>query len=141
MPRSKRFNSYYFTAILGLVFAVIGFSYNAWRLEASEKNNTIRMAAFTVISDLAQLERVVYAAHYDKDQINGNPRKGWVKVGLIVDLSYLIDDSVKVKAYILRQEWQKNWQIMHEDRQATNQLINVIDETRNEIKRVLSSLN
>ena len=141
MPRYARFSIYYLTAILGLVFAVIGFSYNAWHLEASEKNNIIRMAAFTVINDLAQLEQVVYAAHYDKDQIKGNPRMGWVKVGLIVDLSYLIDDSVKVKAFVLKQEWQKNWQIVHEDRQATNQLINVIDATRDEIKRVLSSLD
>lgn len=64
---------------MGLVFAVIGFSYNAWRLESSEKNNNVRLAAFTVITELAQLEQLVYAAHYDQDPVNGSPRKGWVK--------------------------------------------------------------
>jgi hypothetical protein len=33
---------YYTTALLGLVFAIVGFSYNAWRLEVSEDNSNIR---------------------------------------------------------------------------------------------------
>ena len=141
MPHSRRFNSYYLTAVLGLVFAVIGFSYNAWRLESSEKNNNVRLAAFTVITELAQLEQLVYAAHYDRDAINGSPRKGWVKVGLIVDLSYLIHDSVQVSADELKRVWQINWQLMSNDNQATNHIIHAIDDTRTQIKAVLVKLN
>lgn len=31
-----------FTAVVSLIFAVTGFSYNAWRLEQSEENNIVR---------------------------------------------------------------------------------------------------
>jgi len=141
VPHSRRFNSYYLTAILGLVFAVIGFSYNAWRLESSEKNNNIRLAAFTVITELAHLEQLIYAAHYDKDLINGSPRKGWVKVGLIVDLSFLIDDTVQLQADALKLTWQNNWQSIHSDRQAIDQVIENIDRIRQSIKIKLISLN
>jgi len=141
LPHSRRFNSYYLTAILGLVFAVIGFSYNAWRLESSEKNNNIRLAAFTVITELAHLEQLIYAAHYDQDLINGSPRKGWVKVGLIVDLSFLIDDTVQLQADALKLTWQNNWQSIHSDRQAIDQVIENIDRIRQSIKIKLISLN
>jgi hypothetical protein len=141
MPKSRRFNSYYFTAILGLVFAIIGFSYNAWRLESSEQNNNIRLAAFTVITELAELEQLIYAAHYDQDAINGSPRKGWVKIGLIVDLSFLIDDTVQLEAIALKQVWQDNWQVIDKDRQATDQVVTSIEQVRQSIKIKLISLN
>lgn len=39
-----------FTAVVSLVFAVSGFSYNAWRLEQSEENNIVRDASFHVLN-------------------------------------------------------------------------------------------
>ena len=109
MKLENKLQAYYITAILSLVFAVVGFSYNAWRLEATEDNNNIRTASFEVLGELAELEQIIYAAHYDKDEIEGNPRKAWVKVGLVVDLSALISKSVEKKSLNLRETWSKNW--------------------------------
>ena len=89
--------SYFFTAIASVVFAFIGFSYNAWRMEASEDNNNTRIASFQILQELAELELIVFAAHYDNNKIDGSPRKGWVKVNLIHDLSYLAVDKVHLK--------------------------------------------
>ena len=79
-----------FTAVVSLVFAVTGFSYNAWRLEQSEENNIVRDASFQVLTELAEFEQVIYINHYDGDSIAGSPRLGWVKIGLVNDLSMLI---------------------------------------------------
>ena len=47
MPSSleTKLRIYYITATFSLLFAVVGFSYNAWRMEVSEKNNNIRVPA------------------------------------------------------------------------------------------------
>ena len=132
---------YYFaTAIFSLVFAVVGFSYNAWRLEETESNNNIRTASFELLTNLAQLEQIVYAAHYDKDEIAGNPRKGWVKVGLIEDLSALISAQVETRAIELKETWGTNWSEMNDSREATDQIVSSIETIRNEIKKVLRNL-
>ena len=127
--------------MLSLVFAVIGFSYNAWRLEVTEDNSNVRTASFEVLTNLAELELIIYAAHYDKDKFEGSPRKGWVKIGLIVDLSVLISRSVEGQSLKLRDVWSKSWERMTNDRKATNRLIEEVDLVRNEIKLILSSLN
>ena len=136
----KKLKVYYFTAILSLLFAVIGFSYNAWRMELSEDNNNIRTASFEVLKELAELERIIFAAHYDKNLIEGNPRKGWVEVGLIYDLSVLINNDVEIKAAKLKNKWSGNWERIAEDKQITEELVMTIDEVRVEIKEVLSKL-
>ncbi len=127
MDLENKLKAYYATAILGVVFAVIGFTYNAWRLVVSEDNTNIRTAAFAVLNELAELEQTIYSAHYDQDNVNGSPRKAWVKVGLIVDLSMLMGDSVEQSAA--------------QDRATTNELIEKIDNVRSEIKSQLTMLD
>lgn len=140
MGNEKKLKSYYFTAVISLVFAIIGFSYNAWRMEVSESNNNIRTASFEVLKELAQLETIIFAAHYDKDQNKGNPRDGWVKVGLIFDLSVLIDKDVEIKSQQLKSTWSQSWQRLAKDEKVATELIKQIDTVRVEIKNVLSSL-
>lgn len=79
MSLENKVKYYQFVSILSLVFAMTGFSYNAWRLEVTEENSNIRTASFQVLIELAELEQIVYASHYDKDDIKGNPRDGWVR--------------------------------------------------------------
>ena len=134
MSVERKLKAYYFTAIISLLFAVIGFSYNAWRMELSEDNSNIRTASFEVLKELAELERVIFAAHYDKDPIEGNPRKGWVKVGLITDLSTLISDEVEGKASSLKNTWSGSWESMAESKQTTENLLAAVDDVRMEIK-------
>jgi len=137
----KKLKVYYVTAIFSVIFALLGFTYNAWRMEVSEDNNTIRTAAFEVLKVFAETQQLIYAAHYDQNKIEGDPRKGWVKIGLIVDLSFLINLPVEQRARQLRQVWQDNWSIMAEDRGATNKLVEEIERVRSEIKSTLKALD
>ena len=141
MSAQTKLKVYYFTAILSLVFAVVGFSYNAWRMEVSEDNNNIRTASFEVLRELAELERVIFAAHYDKDPVEGNPRKGWIKVGLINDLSSLIGEDVQLKATELKQMWAAGWERVELEREIVENLATSIDSVRAEIKAVLAGLD
>ena len=141
MDLESKLRTYYLTAILGVVFAVVGFSYNAWRLEATEDNNNIRTASFEVLKELAELEQIIYSGFYDHNISEGNPRKGWVRVGLILDLSSLISDSVNLQANKLQQSWSEHWNRFSTEQTSTDRLISDIDNIRSEIKLVLKTLN
>ena len=140
MPSNAKLNAYYFTAIISLIFAIVGFSYNAWRLEISEDNANIRTAAFQVLIELAEFEQILYAAHYDKDTITGNPRKGWIKVGLITDMSILISPAVEQQAQNLKSLWSERWDSINTDKQTIDLLNKSIDNVRDEIKMTLQAL-
>lgn len=133
-------NIYQVAVIFSVLFALIGFSYNVWRMEVSEENNNVRTACFEMLLTLSSLEQLVYAAHYDKDDIEGNPRNGWIKVGLIADLSLLTSNSLEKETTSLKKIWSDHWSSMKEHRESTNKIIKAIDSTRNEIKRELSRL-
>lgn len=140
MELTDKLKLYYITAILSLVFAVIGFSYNAWRLEVTEENSNIRTASFEMLTNLAELEQLIYIAHYDKNPIDGSPRKGWIKVGLIVDLSILINPSTENKSTDLKSFWESNWNKIDSDREAVNKLVSKIDNVRASVKLQLNNL-
>ncbi|WP_372832854.1 hypothetical protein [Pontibacterium sp.] len=140
MELGRKLKVYYFTAVFSVMFSLLGFSYNAWRLEATEDNSNIRMAAFSVLNTLSELEQLVYAAHYDHDEVEGNPRKGWIKVGLISDLSSLIGPKVAEKAEGLRLSWGENWELLGQDNDSSDQIVAEIDEVRLQIKMVIKDL-
>ena len=140
MELEQKLKSYYLTALFSVVFAVVGFSYNAWRLEVSEDNSNIRTASFEVLKELSELEQIIFTRHYDKDIQKGNPRIGWVKVGLILDLSILISPEVNSKAEILKNNWASGWASIASNRDTVDKLSNSIDQIRIEIKIVLSQL-
>ena len=135
-----KLRNFYFASILSLMFAVLGFTYNAWRLEQSEENNNIRSASFQILVELAELEQIIYLAHYDKDLKEGSPRKGWIEVGLINDLSMLVGDSVYTNATELTSSWSARWQLMADDRVAVDQLVTDIDAVRYAVKEKLKTL-
>lgn len=136
-----KLKAYYLTAVLGVVFAILGFSYNAWRLELTEDNSNIRTASFEVLKELAELEQLIYVAHYDKNKVEGNPRIGWVKVGLIVDLSALISKQVEHESLKLHQAWETSWDKITDNRNSTEKVIEKIESVRKNIKIVLNGLN
>ena len=131
---------YQITTVIGVIFSLIGFSYNVWRMEVTEENNNIRTACFEILIELSALEQLVYAAHYDHNESEGSPRKGWVKVGLIVDLSVLTAPAVEVGAANLKKTWSQNWSIYAEQESAVVHIVESIDKLRTEIKDVLRSL-
>ena len=128
------------TALFSMIFALIGFSYNVWRLEVTEQNATVRSAAFDVLREIAELELIVYAAHYDQDTEAGNPRKGWVKVGVIQDLALLMPKDAQQAATNIKSAWQNNWTRMREDNDAAMQIVTSLDAARVQIRLVIVSL-
>lgn len=138
---TRKMRLYYAVSLLSVVFAVVGFSYNTWRLEISEENNTVRTAAFEMFEHLAQLEQIIYSAYYDDNVNEGNPRKAWVKVGVISDLGVLMSVEVQKQSDELKKLWQVNWQKISTDEQSVNVLVAQVDEIRSEIKKELISLN
>lgn len=129
------------TAVFSMLFALVGFSYNVWRMEISEYNSTMRSASFELLLQLSELEGIVYAAHYDQDTVAGNPRKGWIKVNLIADLSMITEAEIKDSAIQLKQEWQANWQTMTASESSAVAVVEAIDGTREEVRLLLSKLD
>lgn len=129
------------TAIISLVYALAGFSYNAWRLEQSEENNIVRDAAFQVLTELAEFEQVLYANHYDQNEVEGSPRVGWVKIGLVNDLAVLIGPQVSSSADELKSNWADIWVAVNRDRVVVDGLVLDIDEVRAGVKERLADLD
>jgi len=140
MRIEKRLETFQITVIFSVLFTLVGFSYNVWRMEVTEENSNIRTACFEILLELSNLEQLIYAAHYDGNLTEGNPRKGWVKVGLIADLSTLTDGAVERKAFLLKDVWAKHWSTMSNSKDSVNLIVKGIDSVRTEIKSVLSSL-
>jgi hypothetical protein len=136
-----RMKLYQATALFSVLFALVGFSYNVWRLEITEENNNVRAAAFESLLQLAELEQLVYAAHYDQDEEAGNPRVGWVKVGLIKDLSLICSTPIQEAASSLRDTWKDNWQAMPQQRSAADAIVNAIDDSRRALQSALADLD
>jgi len=136
----KRLNLYQVTVIFSVLFALVGFSYNVWRMEVSEENSNIRTACFEMLINLSSLEQLIYASHYDADKDEGNPRKGWVTVGLVTDLSTLTNDAVKESSATLKSVWSAHWETMPTNKDSVDKMVVAIDSVRAEIKHLLSSL-
>lgn len=136
----KNLHLYQLTVIFSVLFALAGFSYNVWRMEVSEQNNNIRTACFEMLLELSTLEQLIYTAHYDGDVKAGSPRKGWVMVGLIADLSVLTTDSVETEAVALKETWATHWSSMVESNESVDKIVNAIDSVRSELKELLNSL-
>jgi len=140
MELGRKLKVYYFTAVFSVVFSLVGFSYNAWRLEVTEDNSNIRMASFEVLNTLSELEQLVYAAHYDRNEVEGNPRKGWIKVGLINDLGSLIGPGVAENAENLKTTWAENWERLGRENDSATLIVRDIDNVRVQIKMVITEL-
>ncbi|QDF67735.1 hypothetical protein FJQ87_14585 [Shewanella sp. SNU WT4] len=122
------------TAIFSLMFALLGFSYNVWRMEVTEHNANIRDASFEMLKQLSELELIVYAAYYDQDRILGNPRQGWVKVGLINDLAMIASPPVRSASQALREQWQQAWQGINKEEASVTAIVAAIEENRQQVR-------
>ena len=132
--------TYQIIVMMSFVFGVLGFVYNNWRYEHNEYNNNVRIASFQMMQELASLEQNIYANHYDKDPTKGNPRDGWVKVGLIDDLSIFISDDSKAAAEQMKGTWTEHWAKIADDQNVTDTLVREIDAVRTATREVLEQL-
>ncbi len=128
-------------AITSVLIALASLSYNTWRNERTEHNRNIRTAAFEILTKLADFERVVFLAHYDMDENNGNPRIGWTYVIVINDLAEVVPGSVAPRAVELRRVWQDNWEgLARNDDTAVDRIDASINNLRQATLETLRSL-
>ncbi|MBS0378160.1 MAG: hypothetical protein JSS29_06725 [Proteobacteria bacterium] len=129
-------------ALISLVVALSGLSYNTWRNERTERNRNVRTATFEILMRLADLERVVYLAQYDHDAGAGSPRTGWTYVIAINDLASLVPAPLPVRAADLQKTWGANWEgLGKQDEAAVNRIDDAIGATRAAALATLSALN
>jgi len=102
-------------ALISLAVALSSLGYNTWRNERTERNRNVRTATFELLTRLADLERVVYLAQYDRDASGGNPRTGWTYVLVIRDLAMLAPPPVPARATQLQKAWSDNWEGLGRD--------------------------
>ena len=132
---------YQLTAILSVIFAVVGFSYNVWRLEETERNSNIRTACFELSKELGDLQLIIYSLYYDKNEVLGSPRRGWVKIALIKELSSITTPMINQKFMNFEKVWQTHANEYGENEEAVFQIIAAIDLLRDQIRLELANLH
>ncbi|HSD68097.1 MAG TPA: hypothetical protein VLB07_01030 [Woeseiaceae bacterium] len=127
-------------AIISLVVAVSGLSYNTWRNEQTETNRNVRSAGFELLVKLGELDRVVFFSHFDRDPQMGNPRSGWAYVLTIRDLGELMPDEAARSTRDLVGLWQSNWSGLGDSDDSAQMISDAIDECRDEVLQALANL-
>lgn len=143
---AKRFNSEWFksqiklngVALVSLLTAICGITYNTWQSHQNEVNQNMRIASFEVLKNLGELQTVVNYAHYDGDKSRGNPIEGWKHATMVRDLSRLLDSDAEKQGQALFVEWQQNWEKLDDNNQAEAQMSAQIAKTR---QAVLSNID
>lgn len=125
-------------AVVSLITALVGLSYNSWQANQNEVNQNMRIAAFEVLKNLGELQTVVNYAHFTGDKSRGNPIEGWKHVSMVRDLSHLLKPSAKQESQLLYDAWQKNWERIDSDKQTEEQISHQITKTR---EAVLSTID
>ncbi len=105
-------------ALISLAVALTALGYNTWRNERTERNRNVRTAAFEVLGRLAELERVVFLAQYERDTRAGSPRTGWTYVLAIRDLAALEPAPLPARAAQLQKVWAENWEGLGRDEES-----------------------
>ena len=128
-------------ALISLVVALGSLAYNTWRNERTEHNRNVRTAGFELLTKLAELERVVFLAQYDRDAAGGNPRTGWTYVLVISDLSGVVPAPVPAQAAELKRVWRENWEDLgKKDETAVGHIDDAIEKLRHTTLGMLGSL-
>ena len=128
-------------ALISLFVAFSALAYNTWRNELTETNRNIREAGFEMLVHISELQRVTYLAHYDRDPVAGNPRKGWVEVLVLRDLSRLLPAEAQRRSESLHDTWSENWSgLGGDDDMAVAAIDNAINDLRLEVVATLDEL-
>lgn len=124
-------------AVVSLITAIVGFSYNAWQSHQNNVNQNMRVAAFEVLKNLGELQTVVNYAHFAEDETRGNPIEGWKHVVMVKDLSHLLQPSAKKESQHLHDVWKRSWERLQTDKATEQQVSQQIAKTR---EAVLSTI-
>ncbi len=125
-------------ALISLITAIVGISYNTWRDQQNEVNDNMRKAAFEVLTDLGELQTIVNYAHFQQDSARGDPIEGWKHVVMVRDLGRLLTPDAAKSAENLYISWQGNWENLGTDKQTELLISKQITQTR---KAVLTTID
>ena len=129
-------------ALISLFVAITGLSYNTWRNEASEDNRTQRLVAIEVLMKLADLQRLTWHHHWDKDtEDKGNLRTGWTLVLVIKDISQILDKPLPESTQALWIIWDKHSDNLEHSRPAEAAIIDAINVVRADALALLQDLD
>ena len=120
-------------AIVSLALAVFGIIYGVHRDDQNEQNNNARFAAFEILKNLGELQLVVDYAHYENDDMRGNPITGWARVLMVRDMAQLLPGKAPQYAQRLFKVWEENWKNIQSSENATAQISEEIKKTREAI--------
>jgi len=137
IPEQLRNNA---VAIISLIIALSGLGYNTWRNELSEQNRNIRQAGFQLLVGLADLQKLVFLAHYDGDSPDANARIGWSQVLSIQDFSVFMNADVAKGANELRDTWSESWSGLGSNDADRDRLYAAIDMLRLQVRYQLEAL-
>jgi len=125
-------------AVVSLITAIVGLSYNSWQANQNEVNQNMRVAAFEVLKNLGELQTVVNYAHFSEDTERGNPIEGWKHVTMVRDLSYLLKAEVQEESQRLYEVWQQDWERIDDNQTVEKAVSQQIAKTR---ETVLSTID
>ena len=129
-------------ALISLVVAITSLSYNTWRNEASEDNRTQRLVSIEVLMKLADLQRLVWHHHYDKDtEEKGNLRTGWTLVLVIKDISQILDSTLPESTHALWGTWDEYSDELEHNKAAEVAIIDAINIVRADALALLQELD
>ena len=127
-------------AIISLITAVGGFTYNNWRDHQSELNQNIRNAAFEVLKDLGELQTIVNYAHFESGNTKGNPIEGWKHAVNIRDLSRLLPKDSMHESAELYLVWQQEWDSLSSSQMSEERVSKQIDRARSNVLKSIDNL-
>jgi hypothetical protein len=117
-------------ALVSLMTAISGFTYNTWQGRQNEINQNMRIASFEVLKNLGELQTVVNYAHFEDDQSRGNPIEGWKHATMVRDLSRLLNPEAAKQGQALFTQWEQSWEKLESDSQTETQMSAQIAKTR-----------
>jgi len=95
-------------AIISLAIAISSLAYNSYRNELSEENRNIRFAAFTVLTELGELQVLVDRSHYGNMPDPTDWYSGFGKAGIVRDLCGVMPGATPGAGAVLFEVWQAN---------------------------------
>lgn len=95
-------------AIISLAIAISSLAYNSYRNELSEENRNIRFAAFTVLTELGELQVLVDRSHYGNMPDPTDWYSGFGQAGMVRDLCGVMPGATPGAGAALFEVWQEN---------------------------------
>ena len=127
-------------AITSVIVALTGMAYNTYRNEKTEINHNVRAAAFETLKNLGEAQIVVEYAHFRKDRVLGDPRRGWGRMTLIHDLAQVLPEPGPSEADALLTAWRENVDALENDAEAMIKITDEIQRLRLTTIAILNNL-